>query len=106
MLVGDEQAPLAILDIGSQDRKNLNQIADRGFRFRVRGAVGQRALLCDAPVGLPDVCVRCSEILFNTHERLRQQTLSIVPIEPAPVQFLHLLAIPLVEDMDQIDPAL
>jgi len=78
ILAGGQQVPLAILDIGSQDRKNLNQIAHRGFRFRVRGAVGQCAFLCNAPVGLPDVCVRCSEILFDTHERLRQQALSIV----------------------------
>jgi hypothetical protein len=29
---------LVILDLGSQDRKNLKQIAQRGFCFRVRGA--------------------------------------------------------------------
>ena len=106
ILAGGQQVPLAILDIGSQDRKNLNQIAHRGFGFRVRGAVGQRAFLCNAPIGLPDVCIRRSEILLNSHERLHGRRYRSFVMDLPGSAPPHLLAIPLHQDMHQIDPAL
>jgi hypothetical protein len=84
-------------------RKNLNQVAHCSFRFRVWSAGGQCAFLDNTPNGCKmhasATARSCSTPVHASARRYR----SSVPDLPRGV-ILRVLALPLVQEMDQIDP--